>query len=371
MLNREITYERDINKSYMKIPAVAETGIDEKIMFKRMHQGMLPVEKCFVNGCAQYWYNISGKQALDAYCRVHSINQSFFENLLLRICNQLEVLEWNLMDTNCLIMEPELIFLNHSGEEISFVLYPGDKGNFLDGLQLLLEFLLSKLDHEDNQAVQQAYKIYDMVLKEGYSVKDLKHMILSDREVFTKPQEENHIIKTEDFAEIEKALVEERYEETEDIFQELERKLFSLFERLKNILWMKRENKEEIPMVVYPDEENLKEETIINPTICLAAVLGEPKGELIYEGREDYPNFELQQTAQILGKNPKVQLCINRDTISQFHAKFEYLDKKYYIEDLNSTNGTCVNDELLSYKEKRALSAGDVLRFADVKYRFL
>lgn len=38
---------------------------------------------------------------------------------------------------------------------------------------------------------------------------------------------------------------------------------------------------------------------------------------------------------------------------------------------MNSTNGTFVNDEMLNYKEQRELSPGDVLRFADVKYRFL
>ena len=35
MINREITYERDVNKSYMKIPAIVETCLDEKLIFKK------------------------------------------------------------------------------------------------------------------------------------------------------------------------------------------------------------------------------------------------------------------------------------------------------------------------------------------------
>ena len=107
MVNPEVTYERDISRSYMKIPAVEKACLDERLMFNRAYKGILPMEKCYVNGSGQYWYNISGKQALDAYCRMHSINQSFFETLILRICSQLELLEWNLMDSNCLVVDPD------------------------------------------------------------------------------------------------------------------------------------------------------------------------------------------------------------------------------------------------------------------------
>lgn len=369
MINREITYERDVNKSYMKIPAVVEECLDERLMFRKDFQGILPMEKCYVNGCGQYWYNISGRQALDAYCRVNSINHGFFEMLLLRICSQLEVLEWNLIDTSCLVVDPELIFVNYSGEDISFILYPNTKGNFLDELQQLMEYLLTKLNHGDEEGVHKAYQIYDMTLTEGYSISDLKQAILSRREWehVSMEKEASYIMNKEEHVEVVAS-----FEKETDVFQEIEQKIQGLLERVKEVLRSKKEDKEEIPMVVYP-EDSPEEESggAMNPTICLAATLGEPRGVLIYEGMGDYPDFELEQGTCILGKNPRVKLHINRETISQFHAKFDYFDKNYYIEDMNSTNGTFVNDETLNYKEKRALSPGDVIRFADVKYRFM
>ena len=144
MINREITYERDINKSYMKIPAVMEACFDEKLMTQKKYTGCIPMEKCFVNGKGQYWYNITGKQALDAYCRINPIGLQFFETLILRICSQLEVLEWNLIDTNCLMVDPELIFLNSRGEELSFVLYPCNSSDFFKDLQQLMEYLFNR-----------------------------------------------------------------------------------------------------------------------------------------------------------------------------------------------------------------------------------
>lgn len=366
MINREITYERDVNKSYMKIPAVLESCLDEKLMFRRAYQGILPMEKCYVNGIGQYWYNISGTQALDTYCRTNKINQSFFEMLVLRICSQLELLEWNLIDTNCLVVDPELIFVSNNGGDISFVLYPNTKGNFWDELQTLMEYILSKLNHSEAGGVQEAYHIYNMTLTEGYSIKDLKQTILQKKEekkVFEN-FEPGYYDESSDYTEGEVS-------DKEDILQEIEKKVFRLLEKVKGILWSKRENKEEIPMVVYPDEqEESKMEEVINPTICLASTLGQPRGVLLYEGIDAYPNFELEKENCILGKSPRVRLYLNRETISQFHAKFDYFNQTYYVEDMNSTNGTFVNDEMLNYKEKKALTPGDILRFADVKYRF-
>ena len=140
MINREITYERNISSSYMKIPSIMEECFDENLILKRKYTGCITMEKCFVNGQGQYWYHITGKQALDAYCRVHQIGITFFETLILRICNQLEVLEWNLIDSNCLMVDPELIFLNSQGEDITFILYPDKKANFLQDFQQLMEY---------------------------------------------------------------------------------------------------------------------------------------------------------------------------------------------------------------------------------------
>ena len=359
MINREITYERNVNKSYMKIPAVMEVSLDEKLILQKAYQGFLPMEKCYVNGSGQYWYNISGWQALDAYCRMHGIHQEFFETLILRICSQLEILEWNLIDTNCLVIDPELIFVSHNGEQISFILYPDTKGNFLDELQQLMEYLLTKLNHGDKEGVHHVYKIYNMTHAESYSITDLKQEILRNREKVE--------LEIEDVP-----VLEEEIPVTEKEEDPFEEKLRGIVDWIKDKLAMGKETKEEIPTVVYPEDKEEDEiEPVINPTICLSSSGGEVRGVLVYEGVKDYPDFELQKQTGILGKHPRANFYIRRETISQFHAKFDYSDKNYYIEDMNSTNGTFVNEQMLNYKERRVLSSGDVLRFADVKYRFM
>ncbi len=386
MINREITYERDIAKSYMKIPSVQEACFDETLMLRKSYSGCIPVEKCFVNGQGQYWYNITGKQALDAYCRVNQIGQSFFETLILRICNQLEVLEWNLIDTNCLMVDPELIFVNSRGEDISFVLYPSNSGNFSQDLQQLMEYILKKINHEEKEAVRAAYKIYELTLSDGYSMDDLKEAILKEKGAILDLPKTPAMSQKESPKPImvhEKRVHEEKADNPVTCkHNHIEEKLMELYEKAKALLSRnpldfienKKEmsvQKEEVPMVVYPDEEEIEEPREIHPTVCIATPFGEPSGILIYEGTGEYVDFDLEKSVCLIGKNHRARMQVVRETISQFHAKIDYIDDTYYIEDLNSTNGTYVNDEILNYKERKALQSGDVIRFADVKYRFL
>ena len=50
----------------------------------------------------------------------------------------------------------------------------------------------------------------------------------------------------------------------------------------------------------------------------------------------------------ILGRNPACDIPINDETASAQHAKLSYHHNQWWLEDLNSTNGTKLNREKLS-----------------------
>ncbi len=379
-MNKELVlYERNIHTSYMKVPALAEESLDVRIMLHRTIKGIIPVERCFMNGQGQYWYNISGKQALDCFAKMQMLEYSFFEILILRICEQLEILEWNLLDGNGLLMDPEFIFMNNKGEDITFVFYPESNANILRELQKLLEYLLTKLNHTNQEDVQGAYALYEMTLNETYQVQDLRDMILERRIKKKRERTINDIVYESQNAQMESSRVAENdcvygdelqeKKAKESFFQnQMEEKLAVFCKRAKALFV--RNSKEDIPTVVYPKEEEEVLMKTVHPTVCIAAVSEKPRGILVYEGREDYADFELDEMICVIGKSHRARMQIERDTVSHFHAKIDYTDG-YYIEDMNSTNGTFVNDEIVNYKERRLLRTGDMIRFADVKYRFL
>jgi outer membrane biosynthesis protein TonB len=70
----------------------------------------------------------------------------------------------------------------------------------------------------------------------------------------------------------------------------------------------------------------------------------------------------------LLGRNESCDLVVMSDSISAVHAVLEIFDERAVIYDMNSTNGTFVNDDKIVVKE---LYIGDVFRLADVEFKFL
>ena len=74
----------------------------------------------------------------------------------------------------------------------------------------------------------------------------------------------------------------------------------------------------------------------------------------------------------IIGKNREISdLCLNLPQISRIHAKIEEDGDGYMLTDLNSTNGTSVNGRFLETNESVHIEPGEMLSFADQRYRFL
>ena len=247
-----------------------------------------------------------------------------------------------------------------------------------------MEYILTRLNHSDADAVKAAYKIYDLTLSESFSIAELKKYILETRMEQTVIDSANTYMTMQ-------SDISEKTEDTNvpqvaekplgwdaRIAEYIDHKLTILYEKAGKILektplelYKARQNKKsQSPVVVYPDEEKPEQKQVLHPTICISEDVHECKGELISDFVDRYPSFHVEGTVAIIGKSPTVQFQIQKDTISQFHARMEYQEGSYYIEDLNSTNGTYINDSPLSYKQRYCLEAGDNIRFADVSYHF-
>lgn len=390
MINREIVYERNLTGSYMKIPAGINAGLDEKLLLRRKIQGALPVEKAYMDGSGQYWYNISGKQSLDVYCRVKPVGIELIEKLIISICSEMEILEWNLIHTSCLCLDPELIFVTNSNQEFIFTIYPGGAGGVEKEFEQLMEYLLTKIDHKDTRAVRAGYRIYEQTMKEGYSLMDLRREIVDAREKETeRPQEtvrplfrtEETGIRTETEEKPETAKKKEKQSEKkvekEKQKQEVAKPGWFEMLRQKLVEWgilepaSAKEKEPESILPVYPEEVYEEPEPVIRPTICLSSYVGKTRGILLYQGSDQLDDIRIEGNSQRIGYGGEADIHIDRDTISNLHAKIDREGDCYYLEDLNSTNGTFVNDEPLAYKERRKLESNDTVRFADIRYRFV
>ena len=119
--------------------------------------------------------------------------------------------------------------------------------------------------------------------------------------------------------------------------------------------------------LVYDPGENLPA-----PTVLLSHDMGQCYGRLVYEGSRGEKDYILDKAEYHIGsRDERNEVLLHSATVSRHHARIWREGDDYYVEDLNSTNGTFVNGEIVNINEPRKLCYMDQIAFADVEYRMV
>jgi len=89
---------------------------------------------------------------------------------------------------------------------------------------------------------------------------------------------------------------------------------------------------------------------------------------VVIYGRELGRKYELSEDVVTLGREPDNTVIIDADSVSRHHARVETYGGSKYLVDLNSTNGTYVND-IVAMREQ--LSSGDFIKVGDTIFKYL
>ena len=117
------------------------------------------------------------------------------------------------------------------------------------------------------------------------------------------------------------------------------------------------------------EQEGLLEE--YNPTCLLNEVADQsnkPTAILLKsQDEEQYASININEFPFFIGKLRKnVDYCLEKTVVSRYHAKISKEEELYFITDLNSTNGTFVNDRMLTTYEKAEIMKGDRIALANL-----
>lgn len=118
-------------------------------------------------------------------------------------------------------------------------------------------------------------------------------------------------------------------------------------------------------------ETKESEETVMYPTEILKGDQQEIRGKLVYQGIHGCRDLVIIGEEFLLGKSAQqAEGIIEAEGVSRLHARITRQENVYYIEDLNSTNGTYLNEIPLEYCQKKELCRNDRVRFGAEEYVF-
>lgn len=385
----EIEYKRELAGSYMCI----RTGNDflpfEKEMLKRAESiGVLPVTTVVKDNEILCRYEITGKQALDHVLESLPMDAKMLTYFFADLCGTLEQVENNLLNPAQLLLTQECIYRNYSDGSYRFCYCPDAKEEVTEAFQKLSEYLLTKIDHKDRIAVKIAYQIYDQVVKEGYSLTAIREslhygdeegeekIIGQDRTNVQDYEEKTHNVVND---QAESTLTESAKRipaDKSNPFQMIGKKMLDHFfpdiVRLGDYKKMKERKKEKqkeiLPIVFEPEEEEVR---MGRPTVLLSSRRNHIIGILKYEGDHKLPDLKIDTFPYLVGNSRECAGYLDCPTISRQHAKITKAEDVFFIEDLNSANGTKAGGNLLDYKMKVSLEPNEVVEFADEKFRFI
>ena len=92
--------------------------------------------------------------------------------------------------------------------------------------------------------------------------------------------------------------------------------------------------------------------------VCLVVIYGTTLGR----------KYDLTDDVVTLGRDQSNNIVLDVDSVSRRHARIESFGKDRFLVDLNSTNGTYLND-ILAVREK--LKNGDLIKVGDTIFKYL
>lgn len=182
-------YERSMNHNYLVLSTyqffadVQEESYIERMLLENQIPGLLPVICRHKEGEKQYCYEINSLQSLDRLYEKQEMSYEALQKLLTGCVQCFERLEEYLLDGSQVLLLPEYIYLHMDTKEPYFVCYPSYDGDVRRSFQKLVDYLLTKIDHKQEQAVWLAYQVYRYTRNSNYVLGEVKKLLYEAQEI--------------------------------------------------------------------------------------------------------------------------------------------------------------------------------------------
>ncbi|MDO5410910.1 MAG: DUF6382 domain-containing protein [Lachnospiraceae bacterium] len=175
MYEERTSYQKNGEKSFLVISSVEEPELPYQINMIRYNkiEGLLPVQFFIEDGEYRYFYDISCKESLTEKMRHKKYSIREIRTIMSDLYRCVQQMEEYLLDTNCLILEPEYLFSDKNNLNIQFCFYQDKKESFEKSLEKLFDYFMNQLDYQDEKTVVLVYSLYQKSREEHAALYEL------------------------------------------------------------------------------------------------------------------------------------------------------------------------------------------------------
>lgn len=387
----EVNFKKSRDKNYL---IISDTEIDENnyknhMVMNNNIDGIISFGLKSMNNNIEICYDITSLITLkELYTRKRMSGMEIYE-LIKSIMRLSENIKEYLIDINNIMFGAETIFYNRQTKKYLFCYFPKNEEDITDRLRQFFDELLEYINHNDKLAVLIAYGIQQETIHEGYTVKDLlrcaeKIVQENSKNELNTGNANNKELSNQNSAYKESKEPTKHNQKDRSELGKNDKKKRGVIDSILNIFKPKTRYLDEDELNVYG---NITEDSTYSDVVSEEGeeyITGQEEDvtmlltdfgivrKILLRGIDENPlNIQIKGFPCIIGKSLKSSdYIIDNPVISRVHARIVQETDGYFIEDLNSTNGTFVNDIRLKPHEIKEISPGDYIALADVKFCF-
>lgn len=200
-----IAYEikKELNHTYIVMKVDDNKTFDDyrfKMLKENRIKSLIPMDVRNINGEYLLYYDITDKESLDDYLKVHIVTEEIIKGVLSGLMLLSENLRIHFCEEELIISVPGLVFKNRIDDSYEFIcvpFLPEDDGD--ESCQvLLLQAFMEKIDVGEPELIESLFEIYDMAESGVKSYKTLYEKLTYSKTESALPGEPQNILPVDE-----------------------------------------------------------------------------------------------------------------------------------------------------------------------------
>ena len=178
-------YKRVITGNYLILYADEEPDTASYQMRMLVGNTIPSILKCRVQGVDgrfRVCFDITSRQSVSSLFEEKKLGYQDLCMILGGFIQIMDELSEYLLNPERLVVKPEFMYVDLEKRQLYFCYLPGYAEDIRQKFQELTEYILPKLDHEDQKAVMLGYAVYRRALEDSFHLEHIKRELYQERE---------------------------------------------------------------------------------------------------------------------------------------------------------------------------------------------